>query len=138
MALLLCSARESCFHFVNCGGMKQLVYILTHRIHNSTSLTLLLLGVIEQASMHSVGCEAFLGWWPREDENIPAGTSDGYNQLLKLLLNNQRHDVASLATSILQRIRFYEVACRYEVHSTLWNCICGSYVLKYIYLQSCV
>ncbi|XP_057778024.1 protein virilizer homolog isoform X2 [Salvia miltiorrhiza] len=114
VALLLCSARESCFHFVNYGGMKQLVYILTHRIHNSTSLTLLLLGVIEQATMHSVGCEAFLGWWPREDEDIPAGTSDGYNQLLKLLLNNQRHDVASLATSVLQRIRFYEVACRYE------------------------
>ncbi|XP_047976433.1 protein virilizer homolog isoform X2 [Salvia hispanica] len=114
VALLLCSTRENCFHFVNSGGMKQLVYILTHRIHNSTSLTLLLLGVIEQATMHSVGCEAFLGWWPREDENIPAGTSDGYNQILNLLLNNQRHDVASLATSVLQRIRFYEVACRYE------------------------
>lgn len=114
MALFLCSARESCFHFVNLGGMKQLGYALTHRIHNSTSLTLLLLGVIEQATLHSVGCEAFLGWWPREDENIPPGTSDGYNQLLKLLLENQRPDVASLATYILHRTRFYEVACRYE------------------------
>ncbi|XP_042045920.1 protein virilizer homolog isoform X2 [Salvia splendens] len=114
VALLLCSTRESCFHFVSSGGMKQLVYILTHRTHNSTSLTLLLLGVIEQATMHSVGCEALLGWWPREDENIPAGTSDGYNQILNLLLNNQRHDVASLATAVLQRIRFYEIACRSE------------------------
>ncbi|KAH6806170.1 hypothetical protein C2S51_031001 [Perilla frutescens var. frutescens] len=114
VAFFLCSARESCFHFVNYGGMKQLGYVLTHRIQNSVSLTLLLLGVIEQATMHSVGCEAFLGWWPREDENIPAGTSDGYNQLLKLLLDNQRHDVASLATYILHRIRFYEVSCRYE------------------------
>lgn len=134
VALLLCSARESCFHFVNYGGMKQLVYILTHRIHNSTSLTLLLLGAIEQATMHSVGCEAFLGWWPREDGNIPAGTSDGYNQLLKLLVDNQRHDVASLATSILQRIRFYEVACRYEVH--LSNIIFVTTLSKYTYMQA--
>ncbi|KAL8527003.1 hypothetical protein ACS0TY_016029 [Phlomoides rotata] len=114
VARLLCSARESCLHFVNYGGMKQLGYILSRRTHNSTSLALLSLGVIEQATMHSVGCEAFLGWWPREDENIPAGTSDGYNQLLKLLLDNQRHDIASLATYILHRMRFYEVACRYE------------------------
>ncbi|KAI3472074.1 hypothetical protein Pfo_029110 [Paulownia fortunei] len=117
MARLLCSAKESCFHFVNYGGMKQLGYVFIHRMQNSTSLTLLLLGVIERATLHSIGCEGFLGWWPREDESIPAGTSDGYNQLLKLLLENQRHDVASLATYILHRMRFYEVSCRYEVHA---------------------
>ncbi|KAL0309460.1 UNVERIFIED_CONTAM: protein virilizer [Sesamum radiatum] len=111
---LLCSARESCFHFVSYGGMKQLGYIFNHRMQNSTSLTLLLLGVIEQATRHSIGCEGFLGWWPREEESIPVGTSDGYNQLLKLLLENQRHDVASLATYVLHRLRFYEVTCRYE------------------------
>ncbi|KAG8376803.1 hypothetical protein BUALT_Bualt09G0101900 [Buddleja alternifolia] len=114
VARLLCSARESCFHFVNYGGIKQLVYFFTHRMQNSTSLALLLLGVIEQATRYSIGCEGFLGWWPREDESIPSGTSDGYNQLLKLLLENQRHDVASLATYILHRLRFYEVSCRYE------------------------
>lgn len=121
--------------------MKQLGYALAHRIHNSTSLTLLLLGVIEQATLHSVGCEAFLGWWPREDENIPPGTSDGYNQLLKLLLENQRPDVASLATYILHRTRFYEVACRYEVHSAFWNCACRHYAVEvhiYIYKHACV
>lgn len=95
--------------------MKQLEYIFAPGLGNSASLTLLLLGVIEQATLHSVGCEGFLGWWPREDESVPAGTSDGYNQLLKLLLENQRHDIASLATYILHRMRFYEVACRYEV-----------------------
>ncbi|KAL2534543.1 embryo defective [Abeliophyllum distichum] len=113
-ALLLCSARESCFHFVNYGGMTQLGYAFTHRTRNSTTLTILLLGVIEQATRHSIGCEGFLGWWPREDESIPSGNSDGYNQLLKLLLQNQKHDIASLATYILHRMRFYEVACRYE------------------------
>ncbi|KAK6147265.1 hypothetical protein DH2020_018177 [Rehmannia glutinosa] len=96
VASLLCSARESCFHFVNYGGMKQLGYVFTHRVQNSTTLTLLLLGVIERATLHSIGCEGFLGWWPREDETVPDSTSDGYNQLLKLLLENQRHDVASL------------------------------------------
>ncbi|KAL0338696.1 UNVERIFIED_CONTAM: protein virilizer [Sesamum angustifolium] len=114
VACLLCSARESCFHFVSYGGMKQLGYIFNHRMQNSTSLTLLLLGVIEQATRHSIGCEGFLGWWPREEESIPVGASDGYNQLLKLLLENQRHDVASLATYVLHRLRFYEVTCRYE------------------------
>ncbi|KAK4414757.1 protein virilizer [Sesamum alatum] len=114
VARLLCSARESCYHFVNYGGMKQLGYIFNHWMQNSTTVTLLLLGVVEQATRHSIGCEGFLGWWPREDESIPVGTSDGYNQLLKLLLENQRHDVASLATYILHRMRFYEVTCRYE------------------------
>ncbi|KAI3471763.1 hypothetical protein Pfo_028416 [Paulownia fortunei] len=128
MARLLCSAKESCFHFVNYGGMKQLGYVFTHRMQNSTSLTLLLLGVIERATLHSIGCEGFLGWWPREDESIPAGTSDGYNQLLKLLLENQRHDVASLATYILHRMRFYEVSCRYEVHAAF--CYLALHVLS--------
>ncbi|TYH21780.1 hypothetical protein ES288_A04G073500v1 [Gossypium darwinii] len=114
VALFLCSTKESCFHFVNCGGMDQLAYLFDHQTQNSITITLLLLGVIEQATRHSVGCEGFLGWWLREDENIPSGTSDGYSYLLKLLLQKPRHDVASLATYILHRLRFYEVISRYE------------------------
>lgn len=114
LALLVSSARESCYYFVNCGGMEQLGYAFSSSLLKSTALKLLHLGVIEQATRHSVGCEGFLGWWPREDENIPSGTSERYNQLLKLLLHNQRHDVASLATYILHRLRFYEVSSRYE------------------------
>ncbi|XP_071701386.1 protein virilizer homolog isoform X2 [Rutidosis leptorrhynchoides] len=112
-ALLLCSHKESCFHFVNAGGMKQLTDIFYTKVHSSAA-TLILLGVIEQATRYSVGCEGFLNWWPREDDKIPIGTSEGYNQLLRLLLQKPRHDVASLATYILHRIRFYEVASRYE------------------------
>ncbi|XVE75858.1 hypothetical protein DITRI_Ditri12bG0125200 [Diplodiscus trichospermus] len=114
VALFLCSSKESCFHFVNCGGMDQLAYLFDHNMQKSTTITLLLLGVIEQATRHSVGCEGFLGWWPREDENIPSGTSHGYSHLLKLLLQKPRHDVASLATYVLHRLRFYEVVSRYE------------------------
>ncbi|XWS59372.1 hypothetical protein CRYUN_Cryun08bG0115900 [Craigia yunnanensis] len=114
VALFLCSSKESCFHFVNCGGMDQLAYLFDHNIQKSTAITLLLLGVIEQATRHSVGCEGFLGWWPREDENIPSGTSDGYSHLLKLLLQKPKHDVASLATYVLHRLRFYEVVSRFE------------------------
>ncbi|KAL5742054.1 hypothetical protein ACOSP7_028786 [Xanthoceras sorbifolium] len=114
VALLLCSGRESCFHFVNSGGMDQLAYVFSHGMENSTSITLLLLGVIEQATRHSIGCEGFLGWWPREDENIPSGISEGYGRLLNLLLQKPCHDVASLVTSVLHRLRFYEVASRYE------------------------
>ncbi|KAK8562208.1 hypothetical protein V6N12_049255 [Hibiscus sabdariffa] len=114
VALFLCSSKESCFHFVNCGGMDQLAYLFDHQMQNSTAITLLLLGVIEQATRHYVGCEGYLGWWPREDENIPSGTSDGYSHLLKLLLQKPRHDVASLATYVLHRLRFYEVVSRYE------------------------
>ncbi|KZV32655.1 hypothetical protein F511_36386 [Dorcoceras hygrometricum] len=114
VARLLCSSRESCSYFVNYGGMKQLRHVFTHCRHDSTTLTLLLLEAIEQATQHSIGCEGFLGWLPREKELVPSGISDGYNQLLKLLLKNQRHDVASLATYILHRLRFYEIACRYE------------------------
>ncbi|KAM7500791.1 hypothetical protein LguiA_025205 [Lonicera macranthoides] len=113
-ALLLCSSRESCFHFVNSGGMKQLGYVFCNGMQNSSAVTLMLLGVVEQATRNSIGCEGFLGWWPREDENIPFGISESYNQLLKLLLQKQRHDVASIATCILHRLRFYEVASRYE------------------------
>ncbi|KAK8672102.1 hypothetical protein V6N13_110476 [Hibiscus sabdariffa] len=114
VALFLCSSKESCFHFVNCGGMDQLAYLFDHQLQKSTAITLLLLGVIEQATRHSVGCEGFLGWWPREDEDIPSGTSDGYSHLLKLLLQKPRHDVASLAAYVLHRLRFYEVVSRYE------------------------
>lgn len=115
-ALLLCSYKESCFHFVNGGGMKQLSDIFCTKVHSSAA-TLILLGVIKQATRFSIGCEGFLNWWPREDDKIPTGTSDGYNQLIKLLMQKPRHDVASLATYILHRVRFYEVASRYEVVS---------------------
>ncbi|XVF76085.1 hypothetical protein PTKIN_Ptkin13bG0237800 [Pterospermum kingtungense] len=114
VALFLCSSKESCFHFVNFGGMDQLAYLFDHEMQKSAAVTLLLLGVIEQATRYSLGCEGFLGWWPREDENIPSGTSDGYSHLLKLLLQKPRHDVASLATYVLHRLRFYEVVSRYE------------------------
>ncbi|KAF7804221.1 protein virilizer-like protein [Senna tora] len=114
MALLLCSGRESCFHFVNGGGMEQLVMFFSKDLQNSTTTMLLLLGVVEQATRYSVGCEGFLGWWPREEENIPTGISEGYSQLLKLILAKPRHDIASLATYLLNRLRFYEVASRYE------------------------
>lgn len=118
VALLLCSGRESCFHFVNSGGMEQLAHVFCH-VQSSTATTLLLLGVVEQATRHSFGCEGFLGWWPREDENIPSGTSEAYNRLLNLLLQKPRHDVASLATFVLHRLRFYEVVLRYEVYLSI-------------------
>lgn len=115
MALLLCSGRESCFHFVDGGGMEQLVKFFSKDLQSSTTTMLLLLGVVEQATRYSVGCEGFLGWWPREEESIPSGISEGYSQLLKLILAKPRHDIASLATYLLNRLRFYEVASRYEV-----------------------
>ncbi|XP_065856562.1 protein virilizer homolog [Euphorbia lathyris] len=114
LALLLCSGRESCFHFVNVGGLDQLTDIFSCDTHDSSSIMLLLLGVIEQATRHPIGCEGILGWWPREDENIPSGISKGYSQLLKLLLKKPPHDLACLATRVLHRLRFYEVASRYE------------------------
>ncbi|CAL0299449.1 unnamed protein product [Lupinus luteus] len=114
MAHLLCSDRESCFQFVSSGGMDQLVKFFANDGQNSTTTMLLLLGVVERASRYSIGCEGFLGWWPREDENITTGISDGYSQLLKLILSKPRHDIASLATYLLHRLRFYEVASRYE------------------------
>ncbi|KAJ8754589.1 hypothetical protein K2173_010195 [Erythroxylum novogranatense] len=114
LALLLCSGRKSCFHFVNCGGMEQLAYFLSHDGRLSSAILLLILGVIEQATRHAIGCEGMLGWWPREDENIPSGTSKGYSKLLELLLQKPSHDVAALATCLLHRLRFYEVISRYE------------------------
>jgi len=95
--------------------MEQLVFFLSKEVQNSTTVTLMLLGVVEQATRYSVGCEGFLGWWPREDETAPSGISEGYSQLLKLLMQTQRHDIAALATYMLHRLRFYEVASRYEV-----------------------
>ncbi|GAU28853.1 hypothetical protein TSUD_21900 [Trifolium subterraneum] len=123
MAYLLCSGRESCFQFVNSGGMQQIEMFFSKDGQNSTTITLLLLGVVERATRYSVGCEGFLGWWPREDESIPSGVSEGYSHLLKLILSKPRHDVASLATYLLHRLRFYEVASRYEsaVLSVLGN-----------------
>lgn len=120
LALFLCLAKESCFHFVNGGGLKQLEHLFSHG-QKSSAVTLMLLGVAEQATRYSFGCEGLLGWWPRDDEKVPSGFSEGYNQLLKLLLQKQRHDVASQSTFILQRLRCYEVASRYEVGVTLGN-----------------
>ncbi|KAL5545698.1 hypothetical protein UlMin_005385 [Ulmus minor] len=114
VALLLCSGRESCFHFVSSGGMEQLAHVFGNGMLTSTATMLLLLGVVEQATRYSFGCEGFLGWFPPEDENMPSGPSEGYNRLLDLLLKKPRHDVASIATYILHRLRFYEVVLRYE------------------------
>ncbi|XP_010543864.1 PREDICTED: uncharacterized protein LOC104816640 [Tarenaya hassleriana] len=114
VALLLCSAREGCLHFVNSGGMNQLVYLLGYDVQKSTATTLLLLRVVELATRHSVGCEGFLGWWPREDGYIPSGRSEGYCLLLRLLMQKPCHDIASLAIYVLHRLRIYEVVSRYE------------------------
>ncbi|KAK1306325.1 hypothetical protein QJS10_CPA10g01878 [Acorus calamus] len=114
VVLLLCSAREGCSCFVNSGGMDHIINIFSHEIQKSTVIPLMLLAIVEQATRHASGCEGFLGWWPREDENVPVGRSDGYNIILKLLLQKQRHDVASLATCILHRLHLYEIASRYE------------------------
>lgn len=115
LVLLICSSKESCFYFVDAGGMEQIVNLLCWKTPKSTATTLLLLGIVENATRHGVGCEAFLGWWPRNDQNcIPTGSSDGYCSLLKLLLEKERHDIASRATYLLQRLRFYEILSRYE------------------------
>ena len=116
LVLLICSSKESCFYFVDAGGMEQIVNLLCWKTPKSTATTLLLLGILENATRHGVGCEAFLGWWPRSDkDSIPTGSSDGYCSLLKLLLEKERHDIASRATYLLQRLRFYEILSRYEV-----------------------
>ncbi|KAL5218709.1 hypothetical protein ABZP36_019393 [Zizania latifolia] len=115
LVLLLCSSKESCFYFVDAGGMEQIINLLCWKTPISPATTLLLLGIVEHATRHVVGCEAFLGWWPRSDNNdIPIGTSVGYCSLLKLILEKERHDIASLATYVLQRLRFYEILSRYE------------------------
>ncbi|CAH2054969.1 unnamed protein product [Thlaspi arvense] len=114
LAFLLCSGREGCLHFVDSGGMDQLLYLFRHDVQNSTTITLLLLGVVEQATRHAVGCEGFLSWWPREDGNIPSAKSEGYCLLLKLLMQKPCHEIASLAIYILRRLRIYEVISRYE------------------------
>ncbi|XP_019096325.1 PREDICTED: uncharacterized protein LOC104767343 [Camelina sativa] len=114
LTFLLCSGREGCLQFVNSGGMDRLVYLFGHDLQSSTTITLLLLEVVEQATRHSVGCEGFLGWWPREDGSIPSGKSEGYSLLLKLLMQKPCHEIASLAIYILRRLRIYEVISRYE------------------------
>ncbi|KAK9122913.1 hypothetical protein Sjap_012515 [Stephania japonica] len=114
VALVLCSGRESCFQFVGGGGMEQLLHAFHLHTQKSTAIMLMFLGVIERATRYAIGCEGFLGWWPREDEHVPIHFSEGYSQILKLLLQKQRHDVASLATYVLHRLHSYEVASRYE------------------------
>lgn len=113
--MLLCSARESCFCFVTSGGMEQIIHIISQETQRSAAIVLMLLGIIEHATRHAIGCEGFLGWWPREDENVPVGNSEGYSHLLSLLLLKSRSDVASLATYVLHRLRLYEIISRYEV-----------------------
>ncbi|ERN00963.1 uncharacterized protein LOC18429037 [Amborella trichopoda] len=111
---LICSTEEHFFQFVNGGGVDHLVGILCDDMQKSTAIHLMLLGVVERATRYAIGCEGFLGWWPHEDEHVPAGCSKSYSRLLKFLLCKQRHDVASLATYILHRLRFYEVASKFE------------------------
>lgn len=115
IVLVLCSSRESCFHFVDNGGMEPIVDLFCYEAQNSTAVTLILLGIVEHATRHGIGCDGFLGWWPRGDENVPVGSSEGYCYLLKLLLGRQRHDIASLVTYILHRLHFYETASKFEV-----------------------
>ncbi|CAL4917596.1 unnamed protein product [Urochloa decumbens] len=115
LVLLLCSSKESCFYFIGNGGMDQIINLLCWKTPKSAATTLLLLGIVEHATRHAFGCEAFLGWWPRTNHSsIPVGSSDGYCSLLKLLLEKERHDIASLATYTLQRLRFYEILSKYE------------------------
>ncbi|KAF8722237.1 hypothetical protein HU200_022545 [Digitaria exilis] len=115
LVLLLCSSKESCFYFVGSGGMEQIINLLCWKTPKSTATTLLLLGIVEHATRHAFGCEAFLGWWPRTDHvSTPVGSSNGYCSLLKLLLDKERHDIASLAAYVLQRLRFYEILSKYE------------------------
>ncbi|XP_073107829.1 protein virilizer homolog isoform X2 [Elaeis guineensis] len=114
IVLVLCSSRESCFHFVDNGGMEQIVDLFCYGAQNSTAITLILLGIVEHATRHGIGCDGYLGWWPRGDENVPVGNSEGYCYLLKLLLGRQRHDIASLVTYILHRLHFYETASKFE------------------------
>ncbi|WOL04309.1 hypothetical protein Cni_G13030 [Canna indica] len=114
LALLFCSWREGCFHFVNNAGMERIICLLGNEIQNSPAITLMLLGIVEYATRHGIGCEGFLGWWPRGDENVPTGYSDGYSFLVSLLLGKQQHCVSSLAAYILHRLRFYEIAAKYE------------------------
>lgn len=114
LALLFCCWGKGCFHFVNIGGMETIVRLLDCEMQNSPAVVLMLLGVVECATRHGIGCEGFLGWWPRGNESYPDGNSNGYSILLRLLLGKQRHDVASLASYILHRLRVYEVAARYE------------------------
>ena len=115
MAIIFCSAKETCNRFVKSGGMEKVCNILSSDFQRSTGTALLLLCTIEQATRHSIGCEAFLGWWPRKGIDVPIDNSDSYCHLLSLLIQKKRHDVASLATYILHRLRFYEVSARYEV-----------------------
>ncbi|OAY73037.1 hypothetical protein ACMD2_02584 [Ananas comosus] len=114
LILLVCSSREGCSHFVSGGGMDQIIHLLHREIPKSTATTLLLLLIIECATRHGIGCESFLGWWPRRDFVVPFRVSDGYCYLLELLLEKQRDDIASLSTYVLHRLRFFEILSRYE------------------------
>ncbi|CAM8894715.1 unnamed protein product [Rhodiola kirilowii] len=80
---------------------------VSSHLHKSNATALLALGFIEQATRYSIGCEGFLSWWPRDESYIPSGKSEGYSQLVKVIMKHQRHDVASRATYVLQRLRLY-------------------------------
>ena len=112
---LLCTDIEGCHQFVEAGVMQHLVGILQHDLGRSTATSLMVLGVIERACRYAVGCEALLGWFPREGGNVPNGASEGYSTLLRLLLQRQRHDIACLTSHILHRLRAYEIIIVFEV-----------------------
>ncbi|KAH9287987.1 hypothetical protein KI387_032104, partial [Taxus chinensis] len=114
MVHLLCTDTEGCCQFVKAGGMQHLINVLLHYLGRSTVITLLTLGVVERACRYAVGCEAFLGWVRRKGEIIATGTSEGYSTLLKLLLQRPRHNIACLVTSILHRLRAYEIMVKFE------------------------
>jgi hypothetical protein len=95
--------------------MDKIIQLLSVEIQDSTFFTLLLVSIVECATRHGIGCEAFLGWWSHGDQTIPLHASLGYTLLLRLLLEKQRHDIASLATYVLHRLRFFETLSRYEV-----------------------
>lgn len=115
---LLCTDIEGCRQFVEAGVMQHLVDILQHDSGRSTATSLMVLGVVERACRYAVGCEALLGWLPREGGSVPNGASEGYSTLLRLLLQKQRHDIACLASHILHRLRAYEIIVVFE--STVW------------------
>lgn len=115
---LLCTDIEGCRQFVEAGVMQHLVGILQHDLGRSTATSLMVLGVVERACRYAVGCEALLGWLPREGGSVPNGASEGYSTLLRLLLHRQRHDIACLTSHILHRLRAYEIIIVFE--STVW------------------
>ncbi|KAJ3682983.1 hypothetical protein LUZ60_013210 [Juncus effusus] len=114
LILLLCFSKEGCLHFSKIGGMNKIIQLISQETKESTFITLLVVSIIECGTRHGIGCESFLGWSPAGGGPVPVRTSQGYSCLLRLLLEKQRHDVASLATYVLHRLHFYETLSRFE------------------------